>query len=777
MAISPILSNQLNDLKKRNTEHEKLYQDLVLHSGEMKPNAPKAKLLNYGPVSAPMAAAIDTYKDAQNFKTAVKTGKMSDNNLGRINDLGLKLGAILTAVFLGIHSKTKTEAAMRFIGGGAFLASMSLWPKIFINTPAKLIHNVKVDQKYINNQGDKKDFYLDNQFLPWDITGIKDEKEQRRRQKVALQNRTLWMATAGFATPLMTALISNAAENPVKNTIIKLETDRTRKVLGDKEIFERLFNEAGAKVKNAEELSNLIEEYSIQNPDKEFFFRVDKMFRVNDSTFKDPDAAKALSAYAPTNLQGALKKLWQQEAVYDITESTNLEELKEVLSNLQVKGAIKKASPFAKGDVAASVSSAISTEEVEEIIKSLGNKFNLNQLREAIENHPSIAKGTQNIEDVISLVRWDNKKYFEELTKYNAGTIAKLRARVEEYIKLCDPIVGDKLESQYTNTYFNTMKKFFSGGEKIAPISSLDKTAKKAAKEAAKEAKNKAQAAEQILKDSEKAALDSLDTLANGSKAEAQKVLEKYFQSILKEVGFNSAEYKEITRELSQLRVAPEIRETAQELADPERIAKAFDVKSNPILDEAIFSSGETSIAEVLRKFIHQKTTNIDAITSRPVICANFEARLKAGLIRVHGKDISQSPELLEAARKIVYAGNVSVKNNKAGLTNKNHFEMLCESIFNPEAFKDESETVQKHVQGLLSRIKDTSAFDSTEKYLENCDFTALVKKYATKVFNDKSWMKKFGTASAILAIGTLLIQPFFGNIKKEYPDEKGGAK
>ena len=236
--ISPLTSRMMTDNTNQNEHQEKIYKHLAQHANDVKPNEAKARLVKENPLQSAASAVGDTFKDGKNFVIAAKTGKLNDNSLGRINDLGLKAGALLIAGFLASNAKTKTNAIMQFLGGATFLSVMSLWPKIFINLPARLVHGFRIDQKYISAQGDKKDVYLDNQFIPTDIfskqelkdnarrSGIDYESENgeekilRKMQKTALQNRTLWMATAGFATPLLTAVIGDKIEPLVKNAVI-----------------------------------------------------------------------------------------------------------------------------------------------------------------------------------------------------------------------------------------------------------------------------------------------------------------------------------------------------------------------------------------------------------------------------------------------------------------------------------------------------------------------------------------------------------------------------
>ena len=46
-------------------------------------------------------------------------------------------------------STPKTKA-MEFIGFGAFLASMALWPKIALEIPARIVHGFNFRKQYID---------------------------------------------------------------------------------------------------------------------------------------------------------------------------------------------------------------------------------------------------------------------------------------------------------------------------------------------------------------------------------------------------------------------------------------------------------------------------------------------------------------------------------------------------------------------------------------------------------------------------------------------------
>lgn len=195
----------------------------------IKPLKGKGKLLSGNILYAP----VDTFRDmTYSIKAlghAVK-GKANDHELGKLNDLGMMAGGLSIAGYLFTKKTTPLTKGMEFVGLGSFFASMALWPKIAIQLPAYLIHGVNVQKQYQDSFGRKKPFYQDPQFIPWDLYSDKEidkignrlgvpknipnrrEFIQEKMRKLAVQNNTLWMLTAGFATPIMSALICNQAE-------------------------------------------------------------------------------------------------------------------------------------------------------------------------------------------------------------------------------------------------------------------------------------------------------------------------------------------------------------------------------------------------------------------------------------------------------------------------------------------------------------------------------------------------------------------------------------
>ena len=170
-------------------------------------------------------------RDLKTFKKTLK-GQGTDYSIGKLNDLAIASGTGLIALTLSGVQKVPHARAMEFIGAGAWLASMHLWPKIFLAKPIKAATGVDLNLEYINAQGDKKPYWQDPQYIPMDLLDkqtldkaadklnvpkdMKDRDEEtfRRMKKVATGTNTWWMLTAGFSTPIMASIIANKMERP-----------------------------------------------------------------------------------------------------------------------------------------------------------------------------------------------------------------------------------------------------------------------------------------------------------------------------------------------------------------------------------------------------------------------------------------------------------------------------------------------------------------------------------------------------------------------------------
>jgi len=231
-------------------------------------------------------------------------GKANDHELGRLNNIGMKAGGLAIASYLFTRKSTLKTKVFEFIGFASFFAAMDLWPKIFLQLPAYLVHGINVREKYIDNEHKKKMVALDPQFEPLDLykdseinklgdkNGVPKDMPNRRAfveewyHKVALQNNTIWMLSSGFATPLLSALICNRLEKPVSEYLHNYMNKKSDALLDnfDQEIQKFDFTN------KQQNLDNLLREYTGQ-PFTEARF---KALHSAVSEGLDPLAAKAL---------------------------------------------------------------------------------------------------------------------------------------------------------------------------------------------------------------------------------------------------------------------------------------------------------------------------------------------------------------------------------------------------------------------------------------------------------------------------------------------------
>ena len=204
--------------------------------GKIKPMKDKGRLLPSKLFDSPIDIAKDLKGDIVSIGKAAK-GKANDHELGRINDVAMKAGALGLAAYLCTKNPQKLGKAMEFVGVGTFFGAMALWPKLAIQAPLKARTGVDIHQKYIDSQGRKKMLFQDPQYVLTDLysredldkmgkkLGVSENLPDRdnfikqRAQKTALQGNTLWMTTA-FATPIISAVACNRLEQPI-NTIIE----------------------------------------------------------------------------------------------------------------------------------------------------------------------------------------------------------------------------------------------------------------------------------------------------------------------------------------------------------------------------------------------------------------------------------------------------------------------------------------------------------------------------------------------------------------------------
>ena len=278
MAIQPVQFNSIQ-ADSQNGRVVKPYREAegaVETKGMVKPLPPKGHLVDDNLATGTKYFFKDIAYDMKSVKNGFN-GTANDHQLGRLNDVGLRLGGIAIATYLASRTTNPKARLMEYVGLAAFLTSMAIYPKIAINTPARILHGYDIDKQYIDDQGRKKSVQQDSNYVPYDMyigankgedldtigdkmgipRDIKNRHDVIREQmrKIATQNNTLWMLTAGFATPLMTALICSGIEKFVVSP--GLEKARNAKYNSK---IQNMLTEAGNMASDLNNVSNSLSE-------------------------------------------------------------------------------------------------------------------------------------------------------------------------------------------------------------------------------------------------------------------------------------------------------------------------------------------------------------------------------------------------------------------------------------------------------------------------------------------------------------------------------------
>ncbi|MBQ3642372.1 hypothetical protein II906_10690 [bacterium] len=292
--------------------------------GKVKPLEDKATLLPSKIFGSPVEYAKDIKKDVVSIGKAIK-GQANDHELGRINDLAMKGGALALATYLCIKNPLKLSKAMEFGGIATFFGAMALWPKLAIQAPLKLRTGVDIHQKYVDSQGRKKMVFQDPQY---DLTNMfgredldrmgkklkvnenlpdRDNFIKQRAKKTAVQGNTLWMLTAGLATPIMSALGSNALEKPLGNLIEKVSLDSSAKAL------KKALSDTGVTAADMRKVSEFIEQNKDRVLDNDLIQELSKVIGKDiPESVMGPVRAQlgALKGVKPVNIE-AVKTAWK----------------------------------------------------------------------------------------------------------------------------------------------------------------------------------------------------------------------------------------------------------------------------------------------------------------------------------------------------------------------------------------------------------------------------------------------------------------------------------
>lgn len=418
--------------------------------GKVEPMADKGRLLPSRIFGSPIEYAKDLKQDIVNIGRAA-TGKANDHELGRINDVAMKLGSLALATYLFSKGHIAKNKAMEFIGVGTFFGSMALWPKLAIQLPIKLRTGVDVHQKYEDSQGRKKMMFQDPQYDLTDLysredldrigkkMGVSEDLPDRdsfikqRAKKTATQANTLWMMTAGFATPVMSALLCNRLEKPVEKALSFLKLKQTEASIKNGIKFNALTeSRQKADVKRLEKFLNA---HANDTVDDELIKQLTTELTTSKRYKVDPEFIKALqSSLGKFKGNGEVDVDKFKLAIIDaLSDEKNADSIADLVRNSDLTEVIKN----------------LDADEITESItqdRKLARKIS-KAVEKALENPvtSTTAKKLSEISTEIKNIQAATIKYFDKksiLEKYIDARVAK---KADSYIAEQWGAVGEKL--------------------------------------------------------------------------------------------------------------------------------------------------------------------------------------------------------------------------------------------------------------------------------------------------------------------------------------------
>ncbi len=432
------MADLLNNILNQKTQTTPMAQPLpairidLNSQNKIQPLNPKGRLLKSRIVGSPIEYVKDLKTDVIGISKGVR-GKANDHELGKMNDLAMKAGSLGLAAYLFAKNPFKLKRTMEFVGFGTFFASMALWPKLAIQAPLKARTGVDIHQKYEDSYGRKKMFFQDPQYIPWDLVskeelnkmgdklGVpkdiknRDEVTKLQAQKIAVQGNTLWMLTAGFAAPIMSALSCNLIERGLLPLQEKSALNKTQSQMDElSEVLNKLFNNSKA--------------YLINDPsiDKEKLKNLNELIKKGEIS-----KSEELLEYVKNNIgdkYSDLSQFVQQEKIK--LEATLAEDLK----NISSKFKNKEAETALKNYLEKNSSQPLNVTTKKEIIELLSAHNDID-MSKAIES--DLFDRIKNVERDI------DDSFAKKLFDANAKIFEPLKITVEDLQKSIKTVQGD----------------------------------------------------------------------------------------------------------------------------------------------------------------------------------------------------------------------------------------------------------------------------------------------------------------------------------------------
>lgn len=789
--------NQLGLQQK--LEDRRVFEQFLNKTEHVTCDKPKGHLVKENIVQQFGATFTDTAKDVRNLGKALTTGQSNDHELGRMNDIGMKIGGGLIAAALMGSKATSNKKLMEIFGFGTFFSVMSLWPKVAIDLPTKLMHGFNPHQKYVDSQGRKKQFFQDNQYLPWDVwtkdeinkvadkmnvpKDLKDREEftKEKMRTIALQDNTLWMLTAGLATPLMTSLACNRIEEGLRVPVANF---------GLKNI-----------AKQIEDPSKLIGK-TLQNQ---------TVFGKQDEAFKKITAALR-NGEMPENLDESLSKIFDITSVMDNRAVSD----KVVKKNLSYsRELISKLFPAADNFADSRFVTALVGEEGDEALAEAKELFSKAYKNVSAANGEgssiNIAQIIDNINEMIdgNPEKYQGRKWVDKIQDGLEGlpsdlkTLAKTKAG---YDRETLSQGADTLEKLYTESIKPVQAQMNLFGRQVKKLDGISGEKYNRAARAMVEAFGFTDKEIRILRNSNEAFGGDLQAMI------AKK---------LSEIASDDKRYAEVCEKL--LKEQQKIEEAA--LKDKSKISiKSVFEKLTGKISEAMKGAGKnfgdetlqnSGFAQMLSKgltedeiaYARSNITSVDSMISRICKALDLERKIADGsLIKDWAKyaesnnykgnlqslTADELEDFYQVCRKVVWQSSYGDAMNKFHVTgNGAYFKTLSDTLFDGTVERDWCQAA-KSIANETDYIPNPSLkiglnhADCTSAYINEtakshgrkfADYGESVlntfKKQINQMYNDKTWMKTFGGITLALVGITFVSQLFFGRVKDAHLYQK----
>lgn len=774
-----MINNQLNSVNIKANEN-KVFEQLAKNSGSKTAITPKGYLVHENPIQAAASNVKALGADVVNLGKALKDGKSDDHSLGRLNDLGMKLSAVGIASYLLTRRSTPRAKMMEFIGAGVFFSMMNLWQKLFIAAPIKARFGVDINQKYVDSMGRRKDWGQDNQYRPnlrtreekdalADRMGLPKDMEYRgeyaeeKERKITLQGKTLNMLTAGFATPIMTALICNRIEKYIDDPLNMHEIKKAGKEIEnlsgvvDKKAANPLFSKKGSDIINSYAKSS-------EPVDKKFFAGLADAFNpvnfVEDGKLTKgiPDISGKIAQDLEAMFASTIDEKTASDDVFKLitahtTSNGNIFTMNAVDANAKdgivsidiEKDTLEKAvqnviSKIKKGEIEYSGNSILEALNIDEtlarnieVVKSGADEAVVKQLKDM--RMAELLDEGFDVADIEELFKNNADAKLNEMLKnaQNASSGSKTTRTITALpaeLKSAEGKTGflngvEQSKNKFLPAFMEKVKENFAQAKKIgATVAGADDIVKIIDNSFGKQYSN----ITNVIFDVMKPTMEELEHLRSDADFACD-----YIEKALSEIAKDKEKFNKVFMGIAD---TPLMDEAAREKmvnslienvkTELDKAAKSLDPNMKTLRELTGFTtSSDYGIVGDIKKYASEALPGIDATKNRLLLALDFERKIAEGSegIGIFSKDgwaefMADKPhvnktmeEFIADARRILY------KSTPGDFANTHHikgngyyYEALNNATFNTPVSDAAKELLENKDKGLLNRLAEMKA-------------------------------------------------------------------